>query len=141
MSDIASRVKAIIVEKLGVDEAEVVQDHARVTHVKAKSKVRDRDGDAVVRALTVGISTRRRNGRGKRSRLRRGVTRLAVENGLSTCPQEYWSLRHGAISEFVGAPDNEMLFCGVAVGHSDWNHQVNGLRSERMPFDMWGRFV
>ena len=66
---------------------------------------------------------------------------LAVENGLSTCPQEYWSLRHGAISEFVGAPENEMLFCGVAVGHADWNHPVNGLRSERMPFDMWGRFV
>ena len=66
---------------------------------------------------------------------------LAVEKGLSTCPQEYWSLRHKAVGEFVGAPENEMLFCGVAVGHADRDHPVNSLRSERMPFDMWGRFV
>ena len=66
---------------------------------------------------------------------------LAVEKGLSTCPQEYWSLRHGAITEFVGAPENEMLFCGVAIGHADATHPVNGLRSERMPLDMWAKFV
>jgi nitroreductase len=66
---------------------------------------------------------------------------LATEAGLATCPQEYWSLRHGAVSSFVGAPENEMLFCGVAIGHANPAAPVNTLRSERMPVEEWARFV
>ena len=66
---------------------------------------------------------------------------LAQEAGLDTCPQEAWAMRHGAISEFVGAPENEMLFCGMAVGHADWDKPVNELHSERMPLDEWCRWV
>jgi nitroreductase len=66
---------------------------------------------------------------------------LAVERGLGTCPQEYWSIRHKAISTFVGAPENEMLFCGVAIGHVDETAPINTLRSERMPLEQWATFV
>ena len=66
---------------------------------------------------------------------------LAVERGLGTCPQEYWSIRHKAISTFVGAPENEMLFCGVALGHVDDDAAINTLRTERMPVDQWTTFV
>lgn len=66
---------------------------------------------------------------------------LATERGLSTCAQEYWSVRHGAISSFVGAPEQEMLFCGMAIGHADTTSPINSLRSERMPLDDWARFV
>ena len=66
---------------------------------------------------------------------------LAVERGLATCAQEYWSVRQGAVRSFVGAPDNEMLFCGLAIGHADPAAAVNSLRSERMPLDQWARFV
>jgi nitroreductase len=66
---------------------------------------------------------------------------LAVERGLATCAQEYWSVRHGAIASFVGAPQNEMLFCGMSIGYADPAAPVNGLRSERMPLDEWARFV
>jgi nitroreductase len=66
---------------------------------------------------------------------------LAVERGLATCAQEYWSVRHGAISTFVDAPDNEMLFCGMAIGYADPAAPVNSLRSERMPLEQWARFV
>ncbi len=66
---------------------------------------------------------------------------LATERGLSTCAQEYWSVRHGAIRSFVGAPDDEMLFCGVAIGYANPEAPVNALRSERMPLDAWARFV
>ena len=66
---------------------------------------------------------------------------LAQEAGLDTCPQEYWSVRHGAVTEFVGAPDNEMLFCGMAIGHADADAPVNSLVSERMPLDQWATFV
>ena len=66
---------------------------------------------------------------------------LAQEAGLDTCPQEYWSVRHGAVTEFVGAPDNEMLFCGMAIGKADPAAPVNSLVSERMPLDQWATFV
>ncbi|MFM8649478.1 MAG: nitroreductase [Actinomycetota bacterium] len=66
---------------------------------------------------------------------------LAVERGFGTCPQEYWSIRHKAISSFVGAPDNEMLFCGVAIGIVDDSAPINTLRSERMPLDQWATFL
>lgn len=66
---------------------------------------------------------------------------LATERGLATCAQEYWSVRHGAIRSFVGAPEEELLFCGMAIGHANPDAPVNALRSERMPLDDWARFV
>jgi nitroreductase len=66
---------------------------------------------------------------------------LAVENGLATCAQEYWSVRHQAVSLFVGAPENEMLFCGMAIGYADTAAPINSLRAERMPVDEWARFI
>ena len=66
---------------------------------------------------------------------------LAVEAGLDTCPQEAWANHYQAVDEFVGAPDNEMLFCGMAIGTRDTTKTVNDLRSERMPFDTWGSFL
>lgn len=66
---------------------------------------------------------------------------LATEQGLSTCAQEYWSVRHKAVSSFVGAPENEMLFCGMAIGYADNQAPINSLRSERMPLDQWVTFV
>jgi nitroreductase len=66
---------------------------------------------------------------------------LAVERGLGTCAQEYWAVRHSAVRSFVGAPENEMLFCGMAIGHVDESAAINTLVSERMPLDMWAKFV
>jgi nitroreductase len=66
---------------------------------------------------------------------------LAQEVGLDTCAQEYWSVRHSAVREFCGAPDEELLFCGMAIGRADWDAPVNTLQSERMPLDQWVRFV
>jgi nitroreductase len=66
---------------------------------------------------------------------------LAVERGLGTCGQEYWSVRQKAVRTFVGAPDEEMLFCGVAIGHEDTTAPINSLHSQRMPFEQFARFV
>lgn len=66
---------------------------------------------------------------------------LAVERGLATCAQEYWSVRHGAIQEFVGAPAEEMLFCGMSIGVADDDAPINAMRSTRMPLDRWARWV
>ncbi|MFP5489813.1 MAG: nitroreductase [Acidimicrobiia bacterium] len=66
---------------------------------------------------------------------------LAQEAGIDTCPQEYWTVRHGAVQEFVGAPAEEMLFCGMAIGHADPDAPINTLQSERMPLDDWATFL
>ena len=66
---------------------------------------------------------------------------LAVERGLGTCAQEYWSVRHKAVTAFVGAPENEMMFCGIAVGHPDPAAPINTLRTERMPLDQFATFL
>ncbi len=66
---------------------------------------------------------------------------LATERGLGTCAQEYWSVQHKAVREFCGAPDNELLFCGMAIGYTDTSAPVNSLVSERMPFDDFAKFV
>lgn len=66
---------------------------------------------------------------------------LAVERGLGTCAQEYWSVRHGAVRSFVGAPANELLFCGMSIGHVDESAPINTLRSERMALENFATFV
>lgn len=65
---------------------------------------------------------------------------LAVERGLGTCPQEYWAVRHGAISEFFAVPQELMLFAGVAVGHPDTQAPINRVRTERLPLAQWAEF-
>lgn len=66
---------------------------------------------------------------------------LAQEAGLDTCAQEFWSVHHAGVREFVGAPDEELLFCGMAIGHADPDAPINSLISERMPLDEWATFV
>lgn len=66
---------------------------------------------------------------------------LAQEAGIDTCPQEYWSTRFSAVQEFCGAPANEMLFCGMAIGHADRSAPINSLVSERMSLDDWAKFL
>ncbi|MDY7105335.1 MAG: nitroreductase [Actinomycetota bacterium] len=66
---------------------------------------------------------------------------LATAEGLGTCAQEYWSVRNKSVREFVGAPENELLFCGVSIGHVDDAAPINTLRSERMPLEDWAHFV
>jgi len=66
---------------------------------------------------------------------------LAQEAGLDTCAQEAWANWPQTIAEFVGAPDELMLFCGMAIGHANPDASVNDLFSEREPFERWATFV
>ncbi|MDH3679308.1 MAG: nitroreductase [Acidimicrobiia bacterium] len=66
---------------------------------------------------------------------------LAQEAGLDTCPQEAWASWSRTVAQFVGAPEEEMLFCGMAIGHADGDAPVNALVSERMPLAEWTTFV
>jgi len=56
---------------------------------------------------------------------------LARERGLHTCPQEAWAFWHRVIRDYLQVPQNEMIFCGMALGHADETAPVNAFASER----------
>ena len=66
---------------------------------------------------------------------------LAQEAGLDTCAQEAWAMRANTVRKFVGAQDNLMLFCGIALGHKNPDAPVNTLVSDREPLSNWAKFV
>ncbi len=66
---------------------------------------------------------------------------LAQEAGLDTCPQEAWAARSEAVTTFVQAEDDLMLFCGMAIGHKNPDAPVNSLVSDREPLDVWAKWV
>src|SRR5690348_5508615 len=60
---------------------------------------------------------------------------LAREEGLHTCPQEAWAVWPTTIREYLSVPPNEMIFCGMALGHADEYAPINTLETERAPLD------
>lgn len=62
---------------------------------------------------------------------------LAREEGLSTCPQESWSQFHPVVRDCLSIPENEMIFCGMAIGYADESAPVNSLESDRAPLEEW----
>ena len=65
----------------------------------------------------------------------------AQEAGLSTCAQECWATRPEAVTEFVAAPPELTLFCGMAMGYANPDAPVNRLRTDREPLEAWATFL
>lgn len=59
----------------------------------------------------------------------------ARAHGLDTCPQAAWNSFARIILPHVGAGDNEMLVCGLALGYADPADKVNTFRTPREPAD------
>ena len=66
---------------------------------------------------------------------------LAQEAGIDTCPQEAWAVYEQAVSEFVGAPEEQRIFCGVALGHADQDQPINALETTREPLETFATFL
>ncbi|MFM2113028.1 MAG: hypothetical protein RLZZ271_1688 [Pseudomonadota bacterium] len=61
-------------------------------------------------------------------------------HGLHTCPQAAWNDYHAIILPHIGAADNEMMVCGMALGFIDESAVVNTYRTSRVPvqeFTTW----
>lgn len=52
-------------------------------------------------------------------------------HGLHTCPQAAWNGFAKIILPHIGAGDNEMLVCGMALGYADPDDPVNGFHTPR----------
>jgi len=69
------------------------------------------------------------------------VMLLAVEEGLHTCPQEAWSAFHSTVADVIGMPEDQMFYCGMAIGHADLDRPVNQWRTERAPLEEIATFL
>ena len=65
------------------------------------------------------------------------VMLLAVARGLDTCAQEFWARYPQTVARFVGLPDDQMVFSGMAMGWRDPSHPINHWRTRRDPLDVW----
>ncbi len=63
------------------------------------------------------------------------VMLLAVERGLDTCAQEFWARLPKTVGDFLGLPDDHILFSGMALGYRDPDAPINSWRSRRDPFE------
>ena len=60
---------------------------------------------------------------------------LAREYGLDTCPQEAWARWPQTLKSHLSLSDDEILFCGMALGYRDEKAVINELVSERESFE------
>ncbi len=59
------------------------------------------------------------------------VALVAQEHGLSSCMQEAWAMVRDALHRHFSLAEEELIYCGMALGHADPEAPVNGLRSAR----------
>jgi nitroreductase len=68
------------------------------------------------------------------------VMLIARACGLDTCSIEAWTHWHKTVSAFLALPAEEMVFCGMALGHGDPAAPINGWRSTREVLDGFASF-
>lgn len=65
----------------------------------------------------------------------------ARARGLHTCPQAAWNRFSSIVLPHIGAGDDEMLVCGMALGYADESARVNELHTPRVPVEEFARWV
>ncbi|EBA09116.1 nitroreductase [Sagittula stellata] len=66
---------------------------------------------------------------------------VAEARGLATCTQAAFAPFHKVIRPEIGMGEDEILVCGIALGHAEQSAPENSFRTERAPLDDWARFV
>jgi nitroreductase len=61
--------------------------------------------------------------------------------GIDTCPQAAWNEYSKVILPFIGAKENEMLVCGIAMGYADRNEIVNTFHTPRAKLEEFVTWV
>jgi nitroreductase len=65
---------------------------------------------------------------------------LARERGLHTCPQAAFGRYQRIVRRELGIPDEQVVICGLAMGHADANEVPNNLLTERVPIAEFTRW-
>jgi nitroreductase len=61
-------------------------------------------------------------------------------HGLHTCPQAAFADFHSVIRPLLKIPENEVIVCGMALGHIDPDAPVNALNTERADLGAFATF-
>ncbi len=64
----------------------------------------------------------------------------ALERGVQSCMQEAWARVRTPLHAHFGLDENDMVYCGMALGYADMSKPVNSLRSDRAPLDEIAQF-
>ncbi|MEL6184574.1 MAG: nitroreductase, partial [Myxococcota bacterium] len=68
------------------------------------------------------------------------VALAATARGLGTCMQESWGMVRKTLHGHFGLAEQEVLYCGMALGHPDPDAPVNRLRSDREEVEAFAHF-
>lgn len=68
------------------------------------------------------------------------IALLAEEEGLATCMQEAWGMVRNSLHGHFSLDDNEVVYCGMALGYENRNAAVNKWRSDRAGLDEVAEF-
>lgn len=63
------------------------------------------------------------------------VMLLLVEAGLDSCAQISWGMFSETVRSELGVPDEQVLYCGLSIGHADPAAPINEVRADRAPLD------
>src|SRR5271170_3176854 len=68
------------------------------------------------------------------------IALAALERGVSSCMQEAWAALRSSLKGHFGLDQQELVYCGMALGYADEAAAVNSLRSERAPVEEFASF-
>ncbi len=64
----------------------------------------------------------------------------AIERGVGSCMQEAWARMRLPLATHFALADEEMIYCGMALGYADDTKPVNRLRADRASVDEFATF-
>ena len=65
----------------------------------------------------------------------------AISEGLGVCLQESWSIYPKTVKKVIDCPDNEMIWCGIAMGYPNNEDPINNYRTSRDSIDTFASFI
>jgi nitroreductase len=68
------------------------------------------------------------------------VALAAVERGVASCMQEAWARMRAPLHVHLALAEDEMIYCGMALGYADESAPVNTLRSDRAEVEEFAQF-
>ncbi len=71
------------------------------------------------------------NGWGHVGHFIQNICLASLSFGLGTCLQESWSMYPQTVKEHVDFSDDEVLWCGIALGYPDLANPINKYRTSR----------
>jgi nitroreductase len=70
-----------------------------------------------------------------------GVMLAAVGHGLATCAQQAFARYHKIIRRHLDISDDEIVVCGMSIGHPDADEPANRLATAREPVSQFARLT